>query len=253
MSNSNSGHNNTSEPNSEVSVSVIPSVIQPIGVVHSCYPSKFAVPRQPGLVPQATAVIEIEAKWQPHFAVEGLEKFSHCWLVFVFHQNANLRYHAKVHPPRLGGESIGVFATRSPHRPNPIGLSLVKIEQVMDGKIYISGVDVVDGTPVLDIKPYLPEVEALPNAISGWPSQIQTIEIDVIWSDSLLEQIQNWGERIRQPALKQIIDQTLKLDPRPLIYREQQQKVHAFRLFDGDIHFEFTEQYKITIQKIVFC
>lgn len=244
-----------SSPNSqaEPQVSAISSVIQPIGVVHSCYPSKFAVPRQPGLVPQATAVIEIEAKWQPQFAVEGLEKFSHCWLVFIFHQNANLRYHPKVHPPRLGGESVGVFATRSPHRPNPIGLSLVKIEQVRDGKIYISGVDVVDGTPVLDIKPYLPEVEALKEAVTGWPSQVQTVEIEVFWPDSLLALVETWSARIQQPGLKQIIDQTLKLDPRPVAYRDQQQKIHAFRLFDGDIHFEFTEQNKIAIQKIVFC
>ncbi len=242
-----------SNTHSESPVSVISSVIQPIGVVHSCYPSKFAVPRQPGLVPEATAVIEIEAKWQPQFAVEGLEKFSHCWLLFIFHQNANLRYHAKVHPPRLGGESIGVFATRSPHRPNPIGLSLVKIERVVDGKIYISGVDVVDGTPVLDIKPYLPEVEALNNAVSGWPSQVQAVEIEVLWPDSLLTLVEAWALRIHQPALKQIIDHTLKLDPRPVAYRDQQQKTHAFRLFDGDIHFEFTEQNKIAIQKIVFC
>lgn len=226
--------------------------LQVIGCVRSCYPTKFAVPRQPGLVPQSTAVIEIEAKWQPEFAVEGLEKFSHCWLLFVFHQNSNARYHAKVHPPRLGGDSIGVFATRSPHRPNPIGLSLVKIDKVEAGKIYISGVDVVDGTPVLDIKPYLPEVEALPNAISGWPSAVNTNQFEIEWSAELLQQVSAWSQKIQQPGLKEAIEQTLVLDPRPVAYRQQQDRGYAFRLYDGDVHFEFTEPNKIVVKKILF-
>ncbi|RYZ79837.1 MAG: tRNA (N6-threonylcarbamoyladenosine(37)-N6)-methyltransferase TrmO, partial [Proteobacteria bacterium] len=128
--------------------------LTPIGTLESCYRDKFGTPRQPGLSPEAWSKLKIRADLQPAQALEGLEKFSHVWLIFEFHQNKTARYHAKVHPPRLGGESMGVFATRSPHRPNPLGLSLVKLVKIEGDCLFFAGADLVDGTPIFDIKPY---------------------------------------------------------------------------------------------------
>src|SRR5262245_41456117 len=109
---------------------VRPISMKPIGYVKSCYRDKFGTPRQPSLSPLSTAEICIDKQWQPESALSGLDGFSHLWVIFQFHQNNQSRYHAKVHPPRMGGEPIGVFATRSPHRPNAIGMSVVKIEKI---------------------------------------------------------------------------------------------------------------------------
>ncbi len=232
--------------------------MKPIGTLQSCYRDKFGTPRQPGLSPSSWACLKIEKEWQPELSLQGLEGFSHLWLIFLFHQNTNLRYHAKVHPPRLEGKQIGLFATRSPHRPNPIGLSLVKIEKIDGAHIYLSGADLVDGTPILDIKPYLPEVESIPIALSGWspPGEAKT-RLSVRWTEEFLQKVQEWSARIQQPQLKALIDETLSLDPRPLIYKGYEGEAspyrenHAVRLFDGDIHFRFTDAENIEILKIL--
>ena len=104
--------------------------VTPIGFLKSCYPDKFGTPRQPGLVSGARAELKLRSDLQPELALQGLEGFSHIWLIFIFHKNQSARYHAKVHPPRLKGEPIGLFATRTPHRPNPIGLSLVELVEI---------------------------------------------------------------------------------------------------------------------------
>jgi len=229
-----------------------------IGKIESCYQDKFGTPRQPGLAPSSWARLRISKEWQPELALEGLEGFSHLWVIFLFHQNTNLRYHAKVHPPRLGGKQMGVFATRSPHRPNNIGLSLVKIEKIERDSVYLSGIDLVDGTPVLDIKPYLPEVEAISDAKSGWAKEASQAKIQVLWTEEQKQIVQKWSERIGQPQLIQLIEETLTLDPRPLVYRGYEgsdspyRQVHAVRLFDGDIHFAFQSAQVIEIRDIRF-
>ncbi len=229
-----------------------------IGHIESCYRDKFGTPRQPGLAPSSWARLKIAKEWQPELALQGLEGYSHLWVIFQFHQNTNLRYHAKVHPPRLGGKQMGVFATRSPHRPNPIGLSLVKIEKVEGDSVYLSGVDLVDGTPVLDIKPYLPEVEALPEAKGGWAQVAPKSEIKLVWTAEQSLLVEKWSERIHQPRLAQLIEETLCLDPRPVVYRGYEgedspyRQTHAVRLFDGDIHFAFTSANTIEIRDIRF-
>ena len=139
-----------------------------VGHIKSCYPEKFGIPRQSGIVNSVQSELIILPEWQPEQALQGLNGYSHMWIVFVFHKNTSTRYHAKVHPPRLGGDSMGVFATRSPHRPNPIGLSLVEIKEVLADRIIFAGGDLVEGTPVLDIKPYLPQFESKPQAAGGW-------------------------------------------------------------------------------------
>ena len=142
-----------------------------IGIVHSCFKEKFGIPRQPGLAPLAKARLELLPPYDDPNALEGLDTCSHIWLQFVFHANARATWKPKVKPPRLGGnKSVGVFATRSPTRPAPIGLSVVKLESIdnINGKLFLnlSGVDLLDGTPVLDIKPYLPYVDIVPDAIN---------------------------------------------------------------------------------------
>jgi tRNA-Thr(GGU) m(6)t(6)A37 methyltransferase TsaA len=231
--------------------------IEPIGIIESCYKDKFGTPRQPGLAPKAWGKIKLRADLHPAQALEGLEGFSHLWIIWIFHQNKTARYHAKVHPPRLKGESMGVFATRSPHRPNPIGLSLVEIIKIENGEIFVAGADLIDGTPILDIKPYLPEVESKPEAQIGWTGDVQKSEIFVEFSESAREILTRWQGAHPDKNLQEIIVDTLKLDPRPVIYRGYEgecetpyRNEHAFRLFDGDIHFRFISADKIEIFKI---
>lgn len=133
-----------------------------IGVINTNFPEKRGTPRQPGICSDTVAklILNNDVFTNPEHSLEGLEEYSHMWILFHFHKNESTHVRAKVAPPRLNGLRTGVFATRSPHRPCPIGLSLVKIEQVEERTIYFSGVDMVDGTPVLDIKPYIPQYDS---------------------------------------------------------------------------------------------
>ena len=148
--------------------------MQPVARVSTCYPDKFGAPRQSGLVPDARARLVFEPPFRHPDAVRGLEGFSHLWLVWVFSENVDKGWSPTVRPPRLGGNvRMGVFATRAPFRPNPIGLSAVRLERVelhpLDGPVlHLSGVDLVDGTPILDIKPYVPLADCIPEASEGF-------------------------------------------------------------------------------------
>lgn len=145
-----------------------------IGVIRSPYKEKFAVPRQPGLVKSSGGELHFIAPYNQADAVRGLEAFSHLWVVFVFHQTMEGGWRPTVRPPRLGGNArMGVFATRSTFRPNPIGMSLVELKGIRTQKdqviLELGSLDLVDGTPVIDIKPYLPFAEALPNSARAMP------------------------------------------------------------------------------------
>ncbi len=216
--------------------------LKPIGIIESCFKDRFAIPRQSLIVTEARAKIIIYKQFQPELCLEGLEGFSHLWVLFGFHLNKNNRYHAKVHPPRLGGKSMGLFATRTPHRPNPIGLSVVQLSQIEKDGIVIRGADVANGTPVYDIKPYLKEIESIPHAQSGWMGETPYDELEVRYNNEELEKkVIDWEKRIGQTKISELIIQTLKQDPRPLVYRNTEGSYlesHAFRLFDGDIHFQ---------------
>ncbi|KAK4604964.1 hypothetical protein RGQ29_013150 [Quercus rubra] len=154
----------------------------PIGIIQSCYSTRNGTPRQPLLVPLARACLIFDPSRVPPASLEGLKEYSHCWIIYVFHLNTNLenlwkqpsksRFKAKVRVPRLKGGRMGVFATRSPHRPCPIGLTVAKVEAVQDNMVLLSGVDLVDGTPVLDIKPYLPYCDSIEGArVPKWVSE----------------------------------------------------------------------------------
>ena len=195
-----------------------------IATIRSCYPQRFGIPRQPGLVKSAVATIDFEATRENELALRNLESFSHLWIIFVFHQQRNVGFKPLVQPPRLGGrKSMGVFATRSPNRPNPIGLSVVQRQKVTFDRdayrVHVTGGDFLDGTPVLDIKPYVPFVDVVPDATSDWATPIQDT-LEVVWADGVLEQLDTLEQTpgsVQHGAsgLQTLIEETLAQDPRP--------------------------------------
>ena len=227
-----------------------------IGHIESCFQDKFGTPRQPGLVPESKAFLKLNPEWQPEDSLQGLEGFSHLWVLFWFHKNnEKTRFHAKVFPPRMEGDKMGVFATRSPHRPNPIGLSLVKIESVEPHGIWVSGVDMIQGTPIIDLKPYIPYAEIRPEAKGGWTdakAKTSPIQIEFL----CLEKLEAWKRK--RPEIEKLIRRTLSLDPRPQVYKGYEgedspyRSKHAMRLYEGDIHFEFIASDQVQIFDIHF-
>lgn len=166
-----------------------------IGHITTDFPRKFGIPRQSGLVPELRGVIRLEKQYQNPDALRGLSDYSHIWLIWLFSEAIREDWSPTVRPPRLGGNRrMGVFATRSPYRPNPIGLSVVKLDSVEVSPtegilIHVSGADLMDGTPILDIKPYLPHVDALPGAIGGFADAYRDYHLEVDFPSELLDQI----------------------------------------------------------------
>ncbi len=190
---------------------------KPVGVVRSCFEEKFGIPRQPGLVPEARAFLQLHPPYDRAEALAGLEAFSHVWLIFVFHGIDSGPRGLTVRPPRLGGNRrVGVFATRSMFRPNPIGLSVVRldgIERGSDGvRLRLAGVDLLDGTPVLDIKPYLPYADSLPEAQAGYADNAPERLLDVAFADPVERMLDS---RADGAELRRLIESVLGLDPRP--------------------------------------
>jgi tRNA (adenine37-N6)-methyltransferase len=210
-----------------------------IGVVHSCFKQKFGIPRQPGLV-DVPAVIELYSEYAREEAVRGLENFSHIWVLFLFHQALREDWKPTVRPPRLGGnERVGVFASRSMFRPNPIGLSVVELASIECApgsvRLHIRGGDLLDGTPVLDIKPYLPYADALPDARGGYAPQPPDTRWEVCFSPAAEARLE--ASRAELPELRRIIIDLLRYDPRPA-YQDAaggRQREFAMRLYDFDL------------------
>ena len=205
---------------------------EPIGRVHSCFKEKFGIPRQPGLVPEAQARLEIFPPFDREEAFRGLKAFSHIWILFAFHQCRAMNRQTTVRPPRLGGnQRIGVFASRSGFRPNPIGQSVVELTGILKEKnrfdLLVKGIDLLDGTPVLDIKPYLPYADIVSHAKGGYaverPNEAYTVDFsaDAGTQTHRLEQE-------RHPGLKRLITRLLSLDPRPA-YRSAGKRREAIR------------------------
>jgi tRNA-Thr(GGU) m(6)t(6)A37 methyltransferase TsaA len=193
---------------------------EPIGTVSSPYAEKFGIPRQPGLVNAARSVIRLNGNPLLREAARDLDGFSHLWVIFVFHEHLGHEWNPRVRPPRLGGaRKVGVLATRSPHRPNPIGLSVVRLERVdLDApggpEIHVRGADLLDGTPVLDVKPYIAYADAIPDATGGWiRGEEREAPLEVSFSDEARAQCEE--HEMRHPGLRALIEQTLAQDPRP--------------------------------------
>ena len=149
------------------------SALKPIGRIKSVFPMKFGTPRQGACVPDATATLQLTLDgMDARAALDGLDDYSHVWLLWAAHLNGHDAAQAKVQAPKLRGGKAGLFATRSPYRPNPIGLSLVRLEGIDGDSLRLAGVDLVDGTPVLDVKPYVPYCDAFPDARAGWVDEL---------------------------------------------------------------------------------
>lgn len=218
--------------------------IEPIGIIETPYKEKFAVPRQPRLVPAATARVKLLGDANSPEAVRGLDQFSHVWLLFLFDQNLEAGWKPTVRPPRLGGnERIGVFASRSTFRPNGIGMSAVEVKGVTKkgDQIYIDvgSVDLVDGTPIVDIKPYIPYSDSIAGAQGGYaeeePEKLQvTFSSEALSSESLASET----KRSDTEHMLRVIEQVLAQDPRPAYKKNKpDSKEYAVNLFDLNVKF----------------
>ncbi|EXI72949.1 MAG TPA: tRNA (N6-threonylcarbamoyladenosine(37)-N6)-methyltransferase TrmO [Candidatus Accumulibacter phosphatis] len=214
-------------------------MLSPIGYLETPFQDRFGIPRQPRLAPHAVGRLRLLRPYDRAEAVRGLEGFSHVWLSFVFHRSAG-EWNPTVRPPRLGGnQRVGVFASRSPFRPNPLGLSLVELRAI-DTRAGVvldfAGVDLLDGTPVVDIKPYLPFVDSVPQARSGFVAG-SPHRLAVDFSRSAVLQLQQQSSRWAD--LEQLLVEVLAQDPRPA-YADDAQRLYGFRLFDLEIRWRCT-------------
>ena len=210
--------------------------LTPIGHIHSDFPDKFGIPRQPGLADAARATLILTPPYDDPLTVRGLETFSHLWLTFLFHLSPH-RWTPLVRPPRLGGNArIGVFASRSTHRPNRLGQSLVELAHLDTTNgvcLHLRGADLVDGTPVLDIKPYLPWAESRPAARAGFAPAAPDL-LPVRFSATARAAL---AARPDATSLGELIQQVLGQDPRPAYRRGGEERTYGVRLRDVDVRF----------------
>jgi len=202
--------------------------LTPIAYIETDFTEKFGLPRQSGLVPELRGIIRFEQGFQQEDALRGLEGFSHLWLIWGFSHAAG--WTPTVRPPRLGGNArLGVFATRSPHRPNPLGLSAVEIERIDAGVIHVRGTDLLSGTPIYDIKPYVPYADSIPDARGGFADTPPGAVLEVRVSDELLAKL----PIDRQAALVQV----LALDPRPS-YQDDPERMYGLGFAGFEVKFQ---------------
>lgn len=212
-------------------------LIEPIAYIRNGYKEKFGVPRQSGLAPSVKSTIEFCDSFRDENCIRDIEQYSHLWLLWGFSKNEN-QWSPTVRPPRLGGNKrVGVFATRSPFRPNPIGLSCVRLEKIEDSKngkiLVVSGGDLADSTPIYDIKPYLPYVDSIEKASGGFSEEHKNdffqVEIPNALKESLTEsQVEN-------------ITELLSLDPRPS-YQNDEERIYGLAFEDLQIKFKYKEE-----------
>ncbi|MBQ7119615.1 MAG: tRNA (N6-threonylcarbamoyladenosine(37)-N6)-methyltransferase TrmO [Oscillospiraceae bacterium] len=208
--------------------------IEPVAYIHTDFKEKFGIPRQSGLVDELTAKIVFCPAYRNPEALRGLSEFSHIWLLFDFSKAHRKEWSPTVRPPRLGGnERIGVFASRSPFRPNSIGLSCVKLEKIErtenEGDVLIvRGADLLDMTPIYDIKPYIPYADCHPEANGGFTDMRKRIKLSVSWKEGIDKNIPE-DKRL-------VIEGCISEDPRPS-YQEDNERVYSMRFAEFDIHF----------------
>lgn len=215
--------------------------IDPIGVVRSCFGGKFGAPRQPGLCPSAWGSLVFHEPYRSPEAIRGLDGFSHLWLIFGFHETLAQGWHPTVRPPRLGGnERLGVFATRSTFRPNGLGLSLVRLEGIdttaPDSPILLlGGLDLIDGTPVFDLKPYLPYAEAPADSRGGFAAE-EPPRLPVV-----VEMTATAAFARLPPRAQAVIREALALDPRPATQTHAADRVFGALLCGCNVRFAIAE------------
>ncbi|MBO5701853.1 MAG: tRNA (N6-threonylcarbamoyladenosine(37)-N6)-methyltransferase TrmO [Clostridia bacterium] len=222
-------------------------LIKPIAHIHCGYKEKFGIPRQSGLVDTVEAKIIFAPEYRNPDAFRGLEGYSHLWLLWQFSKAVRSEWSPTVRPPRLGGNMrMGVFATRSPYRPNPIGLSSVKLVSIeLDTPkgpvLTVSGADLLDGTPIYDIKPYLAYTDSHPEALSGFALTSEAPKVEVVFSDTINEKIDE--------VLQNEITAILAEDPRPG-YQDDPERIYTFKYADYEVSFKAGEG-TITVTDII--
>lgn len=220
--------------------------MKPIARIHSDFATKFGIPRQSGVVGSLQAEIIFEPEFRSRDAVRGLEAFSHIWLIWEFSENVRADWSPTVRPPRLGGNvRMGVFATRSPFRPNPIGLSCVRLERVdlTDQRgpvLHVAGADLMDGTPIYDIKPYIPYADCHPDAAEGFTGQTRTHHLEVSCPEALWQTVPE--------ADRAALQGVLASDPRPS-YQHDPQRVYGMEFAGLEVHFT-VDGAQLTVQDI---
>lgn len=208
-----------------------------IGHIHTDFSSKFGIPRQSGLVPELKGIITFEPEFRNPQAFRGLEEFSHIWILWKFSKSEKEHWSATVKPPRLGGKKrMGVFATRSPYRPNDIGLSSVKLEKIsFDEKLgpmlYVAGADLLDGTPIYDIKPYIAYTDSHPDAAEGFAGTVKEKELQVDFPEELLGKF----PKEKRDAILGVLSQ----DPRPA-YDTDETRLYGVEFAGFDVRFTVT-------------
>ena len=220
--------------------------MRPIAHIHSDFATKFGIPRQSGVVGSLQAEIIFEPEFRSRDAVRGLEAFSHIWLIWEFSENVRADWSPTVRPPRLGGNTrLGVFATRSPFRPNRIGLTVVRLIRMEEenGRItlVVSGADLMDGTPIVDIKPYLPYVDSVPDAVGGFTEQTERHRLTVDFP----EKLKKYVPKQNLPAVMGLLAQ----DPRPA-YQHDGKRVYGVPYGEVDIRF-VVEGDTLTVVEVV--
>ena len=216
-----------------------------IARIHSDFPTKFGIPRQSALVPELKSRIVFEPEYRDENALRGIEQFTHLWLIWNFSESKG--WSPTVRPPRLGGNTrLGVFATRSPFRPNPIGLSVVRLEGVeRDPKLgpvlVVSCADLMDGTPILDVKPYIPYTDAHPEASGGFTEQTVSHHLDVDFPDQLLQRV--------PPEKRAALTGVLAQDPRPS-YQDDPSRIYGFPFAGMEVRFR-VEGEQLTVVDIL--
>ena len=206
-----------------------------IAHIHTDFPTKFGIPRQSGIIASLQGKIVFEPEYRIPEAVRGLEDFSHIWLLWEFSEAVRDNWSPTVRPPRLGGNvRKGVFATRSPFRPNPIGLSSVRLEKVeiepnLGPVLYVSGADLMDGTPIYDIKPYIAYTDSHPDAVSGFASTPTEFLLEVDFHESMLQ-------KVPENQRKSLID-VLAHDPRPQ-YQDDPERVYGMAFGGMEVKFK---------------
>ena len=204
-----------------------------IARIRNPYDGKFGIPRQSGIVEQVVSTIVFEPEYRVAEALRGIEEFSHLWLIWAFDRAEREEWSPTVRPPRLGGnQRIGVFATRSPFRPNAVGLSCVKLLATEKGKegtvLKVAGADLMNGTPIYDIKPYVPYADCKPEATGGFTDRTEKRKVSVIVPDEIV--------RETDPAELEMLKAVLREDPRPA-YQDDPERIYAFEF--GGHHVEF--------------
>ncbi len=233
--------------------------LTPIAITRSCFADKFGVPRQPGLTRHAHADLIIQPPFDREDAFRGLESASHLWLTFQFHQAVRAEWRPVVRPPRLGGNrKIGVFASRSPFRPNSLGLSVVRNRGVVrkNGRLVlqISDHDLIEGTPILDIKPYLPFADSVPDARLGWAAQAPVERLAVRFMPEAQQQLSLLNSE-QYPDFAALIEDVVGYDPRPSFRRgTEETRIYGAHLYDVNVRFRFvTDSQGSRVEVLTVC